>query len=144
MLLSAAIITVLYIQVALVLFGILAVDGGAWRLQPPTRKSSNSVRSFFSRFSWSRLRGSSAPASGQVIDIQAHVDTTSTGVSEGSLERGGRTKSNPAEKQSEAPGMSVFDNGPASRPVRLKKLALKMLWYPTGMCHDSLHRFKAH
>jgi hypothetical protein len=136
MLLSATIITVLYIQVALVLFGILAIDGGVWRLQSPTRKGSSGIRSFFSKFSWNRLRGSSAPVADHMVDIPAHVDTGSSGVSDGSLERGGK-KSKPGEKQS---GASVFDNGPSSRPAQLKKLAVKMLWYPTGMCHSSLRR----
>jgi hypothetical protein len=140
MLLSATIITILYIHVALVLFGILAVDGGAWRLTVPTRKSRSSIRGFFGQFSWGRPHRSSAPAADQVIDIQGHIDTTSTGVSDGSLDRGRKTKSKSVAKQSTNPEISVLDNGASSRPARLKKLAIKMLWYPTGMCHSSLRR----
>jgi hypothetical protein len=122
MLVSAAVITVLYIQVALVLFGILTIDGGKWRLQAPTQR--RSIRDFLGQFSWGRLHRPSGATIDQSIDA-------STGVSDGSLDRG-RKKPKSVGKKSTTPGMSA-----ASRPARLKSLAIKMLWYPTGMCHIS-------
>jgi hypothetical protein len=127
MLVSATVITILYIHVALVLFGILTIDGGTWRLQAPTRK--RSIRDFFGQFSWGRLHRPSGAATNQSIDA-------SIGVSDGPLDRGRKNKPKSVGMKSSTPGMSVFDNG-TSRPTRLKKLAIKMLWYPTGMSHIS-------
>jgi hypothetical protein len=46
-------------------------------------------------------------------------------------------------KKSNTPGVSVFDTGASSRPVQLKKLGIKMLWYPTGMYHISLRTLRS-
>ncbi|KAG8828996.1 hypothetical protein FRC17_007229 [Serendipita sp. 399] len=62
MLLSAFIITVLYLLVALVLFGILVVDGSKWRLRAPPRSVSGGIRDFFGQFSWGRLVRPSQPS----------------------------------------------------------------------------------
>jgi hypothetical protein len=110
MLASAAVITILYIHVALVLFGILTTDGGKWRLQAPTRK--RSIRDFLGRFSWGRLHRPDGAAIDQSIDA-------STGVSVG--------------KKSTTLVMSA-----SSKPLRRKSIAIKMLWYPTGMCPISV------
>jgi hypothetical protein len=124
MLVSAAVITILYIQVALVLFGILTIDGGKWRLQVPTRR--RGIRDFLGQFSWGRLHRPSGAAIDQSIDA-------STGVVDGSLDRGRKNKPKSVGKKSTTPGMSA-----SSRPARLKSLAIKMLWYPTGISHISL------
>jgi hypothetical protein len=124
MLVSAAVITILYIQVALVLFGILSIDGGKWRLQAPTRK--RSIRDFLGQFSWGRLHRPSGATIDQSIDA-------STGVSDGSLDRGPKNKPKSVGNKFTTAGMSA-----SSRPLRLKSLAIKMLWYPTGMCPISL------
>ncbi|CCA75167.1 hypothetical protein PIIN_09151 [Serendipita indica DSM 11827] len=55
MFISAFIITVLYLLVALVLFGILIVDGTKWRFRAPPRRKGNGIRDFFGQFSWGRL-----------------------------------------------------------------------------------------
>jgi hypothetical protein len=123
MIVSAGIITILYINVALVLFGILTIDGGTWRLHAPTRQ--RNIREFFGQFSWGRLQRPTGVTSEQSIDV-------STAVSDNSLDRGRKTKPKSVGKKS-TPGMSVFDNGAASRSAKLKKLAIKMLWYPSGM-----------
>jgi hypothetical protein len=54
MLLSAFIITILYLLVAMVLFGVLVVDHNGWRLKAPRRRG-NAIRDFFGQFSWGRL-----------------------------------------------------------------------------------------
>jgi hypothetical protein len=125
MIVSATIITILYIQVALVLLGILIIEGGTWRLKAPT--GNRSIRDIIGQFSWGRLHRPSGGATEQSID-------TSVGVLDGSQDRGRRNMPKSAGKKS-TPGMSVYDNGATSRPAQLKKLAVKMLWYPTGTCH---------
>jgi hypothetical protein len=129
MLVSASIITILYIQVALVLLGILIIEGGTWRLKAPT--GNRSIRDIFGQFSWGRLHRPSGAATDLPIDA-------STGVSDGSQDRGRSNIPKSVGKKSNTPGMSVFDNGASSRPAKLKSLAIKMLWYPTGACHIPL------
>ena len=129
MLVCAAVITILYIQVALVLFGILIIEGGTWRLKAPT--GNRSIRNIFGQFSWGRLHRPSGTATDQSTDV-------STGVSDGSQDRERGNGPQSVDKKSNTPGMSVFDNGASSRPAKLKKLGVKMLWYPTGTCHISL------
>ncbi|KAG8755723.1 hypothetical protein FRC14_003716 [Serendipita sp. 396] len=62
MLISAFIITVLYLLVALVLFGILVVDGAKWRLRAPPQGFGGGIRNFFGQFSWGRLVRPSQPS----------------------------------------------------------------------------------
>jgi len=71
MLLSGFIITVLYALVALVLFGILVVDGGKWSFKAPSRHSASAIRDFFGQFSWGRLHRPSNSAT-------AHTGSTSS------------------------------------------------------------------
>jgi hypothetical protein len=125
MLVSASVITILYIQVALVLFGILIVEGGTWRLKAPT--GNRSIRDIISQFSWGRLHRPPGAATDQLIGA-------STDVSDVSQDRRRSNIPKSVDKRSNTPGMSVFDNGASSRPAELKKIAVKMLWYPTGMC----------
>jgi hypothetical protein len=134
MLASAVIISILYIQVALVLFGILTIDGGVWRFHAPTGKKG--IRDFFGQFSWGRLNRPSGAAGDQSIDA-------STGVSDGSLDRGRKNAPKSFGKKSTTTTTSVFGNAASSRPARLKKLAIKMLWYPSGMCHISLRESRS-
>ena len=132
MLLSATVITILYVHVALVLFGILTVHRGTWRFKAPTRK--NNIRDFFGQFSWGRLHRPFPPTADEPIAIKEKPEAGSTDVSEGSLDRGRKNKSKSISKKSSTIEIS-YD--PSSRPLRLKKLALKMLWYPSGMCGAS-------
>jgi hypothetical protein len=123
MITSAGIISILYINVALVLFSLLTIDGGRWRLHAPNRKKN--ICEFFGQFSWGRLHRPTGVTSEQSIDV-------STAVWDNSLDRGRKMKTRPVGKKY-IPGMSVFDNGGASKSAKLKRLAIKMLWYPTGM-----------
>jgi len=52
MLLSCFTITILYVLVALVLFGILIVDGKRWRLKAPRTAG---IRGLIDQFSWGRI-----------------------------------------------------------------------------------------
>jgi hypothetical protein len=52
MLLSGFIITTLYVLVALVLFGILVVDGKRWHFKAPHTAG---IRELFGQFSWARI-----------------------------------------------------------------------------------------
>lgn len=78
MLLSAFIITILYILVAMVLFGVLVVDHNGWRLKAPPRRRGKAIRDFFGQFSWGRLGrptgGSvpSQPSSGGIKSANIH------------------------------------------------------------------------
>jgi len=128
MIVSAGIISILYIHVALVLFGILTIEGSTWRFHAPTRK--RNVREFFGQFSWGRLHRPSGVTSTQSMDDSTGVDS--------SLDRGRKSKLKSVGRKS-TPGASVFDNKVSSRSTQLKKLAIKMLWYPSGMCHVSFH-----
>jgi hypothetical protein len=135
MLLSATIITILYVHVALVLIGVLTVDGGTWRLKAPTRKTN--IRDFFAQFSWGRLHRPFGHAADHSIAIQDHLEAGSSDVSEGSLDHGRRNKSKSVSKKPSTAELSVYEA--SSRPMRLKKLAIKMLWYPSGRCDISHH-----
>jgi len=135
MLLSAGVITILYVLVALVLFGVLIVDGNKWIFSVPSRKKS--FRDFFGQFSWGRLI---RPTGKQELDLSPHQDTSSTAASDSAGDRGRKFSpksigANPATSHSH----SIEDpvSGMASR---LKKLAIKMLWYPTGMCRTFCFR----
>lgn len=76
MLLSAFIITVLYLLVAMVLFGVLVVDGNKWRLKAPPRRSTNAIRDFFGQFSWGRLHRPSANSGGNPNTVSHSSDAT--------------------------------------------------------------------
>jgi hypothetical protein len=132
MLLSASIITILYVHVALVLFGVLTVNGGTWRLKAPTRRTT--IRDFFGQFSWGRLQHPFAPAADQPIDIKEQLEAGSADMSDGSVDRGRKNKSKSISKASSIPQISYETS---SRPTELKKLGMKMLWYPSGMCDIS-------
>jgi hypothetical protein len=71
MLLSASIITILYVHVALVLFGILTIHGGTWRFKVPTRRTN--VCDFFGQFSWGRLQRPFAPVADEPVDIKEQI-----------------------------------------------------------------------
>jgi hypothetical protein len=59
MFISGFIITVLYALVALVLFGVLVVDGTKWRFKAPKRKDgSNFFKDLVGQFSWGRIHRS--------------------------------------------------------------------------------------
>ncbi|CAG8672051.1 10663_t:CDS:1 [Acaulospora colombiana] len=59
MFISGGIITILYALVALVLFGVLVVDGNKWRFKAPARKNgSNFFRDLVGQFSWGRIHRS--------------------------------------------------------------------------------------
>jgi hypothetical protein len=186
MLISAFIITVLYVLVALVLFGVLVIDGKKWRFRAPVRRSSNGIRDFFGGFSWGRLHrpspqhptsfssngvkvrralgsirlgsfpsrstdvkphldvpdGPSAAATIQTVDFATRPDTGSTSVSDNSSERGRKNTAKIIGNQdfkgeNKQPGVQTqvsMANQVSGKALQLKALAIKMLWYPIGMC----------
>jgi hypothetical protein len=192
MLLSAFIITVLYVLVALVLFGVLVVDGKKWRFKAPVRHSPNRIRDFFGQFSWGRLHrpstqtlthstsfssggtkpanirgalgsirlgsfasrstdvkahldvsdGPSTAATIQSVDLTRRPDTGSTSTSGNSLERGRKNTAKTIgnqdfKRENKQPGVQTHTsvaNQVSGKALQLKALAIKMLWYPIGMC----------
>lgn len=76
MLLSGFVITVLYLLVALVLFGILVVDSSGWRFKSPTRAR---LLDCFGQISWN-TRGTSisySQSSSGLKSVSARIPTTS-------------------------------------------------------------------
>jgi hypothetical protein len=142
MLLSAGIITVLYVLVALVLFRVLIVHGNTWRFEAPTRKSGSVLRDFFGQFSWGRLYRTSESVSTQSAAMAQRPERALSGMPDDTV--GGGWKSSPPNSevkriaatvsQSEVSGI---EDPLSTMSVRLKKLAIKMLWYPAGMLHMS-------
>ncbi|PVG04832.1 hypothetical protein CPB86DRAFT_18849 [Serendipita vermifera] len=64
MFISGGIITILYALVALVLFGVLVVDGTKWRFKAPVRKDgSNFFKDLVGQFSWGRIHRSNNQSS---------------------------------------------------------------------------------
>jgi hypothetical protein len=144
MLLSAAVITVLYVLVALVLFRVLIVHGGTWRFEAPTRKSGSLVRDFFGQFSWGRLYRTSESVSTQSVVMAQRSERVLSGMPDDTVGGGWKNslqinryvgRSTAATvSQSEVSGIEDPDS---TMSVQLKKLAIKMLWYPSGMRHIS-------
>lgn len=106
MLLSAFIITVLYLLVAMVLFGVLVVDHNGWRLKAPPRRSGSGIRDFFGQFSWGRLVRPSAPL------ISSQPSSGGTKSSKSSHNRAGSIKLGTIPKAEEAPAVVVDISAP--------------------------------
>ena len=146
MLLSAGIITVLYVLVALVLFRVLIVHGNTWRFEAPAGKSGSVIRDFFGQFSWGRLYRTSESVSTQSAVMGQRSERALSGMPDGP--NGGGWKNSlqmPPNRDTKRATVTVsqtewsgIEDPLSTMSVRLKKLAIKMLWYPSGIRHISL------